>query len=170
MPASRSSHTRHQQPPTVSQGAVIVYALAAGVAVFTVIAAVLGPVEGPVEEAGEFGSSVEDIVVPLALVAGIVAPLMAVWFRGLLLRRASSDRAATLTALREGQLTQPLMTASIVPAAIAEASGLLAAVALLLTGQLWLLVVAVVSIATQLSFVPSQPRLIEAIETLPRGE
>lgn len=167
MPPYRS---RPQSSPTLLGGTIVICALAAGVAMFALVASFVGPIRGAAADPSVEGADVGQMLTPIAIGYTLVAAALALFLRGVLLRRAIQDPRATLEALEGGHLTNELMGAALMPAAIAESAGLLGCVVLMLSGDSRLLAIPAASIAIVLLFVPSKRRLVELVESAPRNE
>jgi F0F1-type ATP synthase membrane subunit c/vacuolar-type H+-ATPase subunit K len=137
---------------------MIVVALASGVLLFTVVAVFLRR-GGTMPDDAELGGM-------LALIAAGIGVLQLPVYLALRARFRASARerkAESLALVKEGRVPPPLMSLTIIGAALAEGVGLFGVVALLLGAPWYALVLPALSIVLILAQMPSRERLEGAL-------
>ncbi len=137
---------------------LVIPAMAIGVAAFVGVA--LG-VARPASASTIDAALLTNTLLAFAPIAAAVAIVSGSVFGGRLRARvaAVADRAA-----RDALLAQGYLTATIVPAALAEGVALFAGVVLMMTGQKWLLAIIGVAVLAVLSQFPTAARLRDFVE------
>lgn len=151
----------HEGTVPLPQSTIIHLALMAGVVTFAGIAAFLGPSMAEGDEGDPALGSLKWIAVGFLAVAVPAA----LFLRALLVRRVAPRRDEVLALIQEGRVPQALFQANLAAAALVEGAGLMGAVFVLITGELWLLAcpaIAVACLAWMLPTRDSQRRLVES--------
>jgi peptidoglycan/LPS O-acetylase OafA/YrhL len=148
---------------TLAQFKIILFALAAGVLMFAVVASVLGPVGGPAEE-GADDSLGQTLLYALGAMALGVLPL-AVVLRRWGFSRVEHRREEAIAEIDDGRIPQELAGAILVSAAAVESVGLFGCVVVLITGNMIALAAPAVAVVGILMSVPSEESLRAGVES-----
>lgn len=150
------AHTPRAAHLPLRQAQLVVAALAAGVVMATVVMVVL---RGSLQSQSQAGQLIPIIV--LALVGAHVGAY--VFLRGRTRAQLADMHDAALELLREGRLPQPIFTLSVIAGGLAEGTGLLGAVGVLLGGPWYLLAAPALAVLVIALQVPTRARAEEMV-------
>lgn len=143
----------------MAQARIIVFALMAGIAIFSVVAVVVGPQMqggGGPDDTEPADPILPDEAVYVGIGLTIVAAFAGMFLRKFLASKVGQRREEALAEIKEGKMPSELMTATITGCAVVESVGLLGAVGTLLTSNVMYLAMPAVAIAVMLTFVPTE--------------
>lgn len=146
------------QTASCAQLRIVIAALAAGVLVFAVVAQVLGPFHKPGEN--ELFDTYLPGIIPAVAAGALVGRAV---LGAVLTKQLSEQRNTALEQAKQGLVPNPLRSLTIIGAALFEGVGMLAGVALLLTGH-WSSYLAIAfSLAGILYHLPTQEKVERAV-------
>ena len=147
-----------QQPPPIQSLRMILVALISGLFMLTGAAAFLRSTQTAASDQNMV--SLLTIIAFVALVTGVTA---CIFVRMKMRERMAATRDEALEILRQDRVPLPLMTMTIVCAALVEGPGLLGAVTVLLGGPWFVLAVPMISVAALVVMLPSRERFEDAL-------